>query len=119
MKITKNTLPDVDLPIEDGFTASQGNVYADIGVAGAEAMLVKAQLCAKIQSALDRRELNQRDAAKLIGMPQAKLSNMLRGDFRGISESKMLQCLVRLGHEIKIVIKAPRRDSAIGHLAVI
>ena len=119
MKIASKTSQNLKLPADDGFTVSLGNVYADIGARDSEAMLVKAQLCAKIQTALDRRALNQRDAAKLIGIPQAKLSNMLRGDFRGISESKMLQCLVRLGHEIKIIVKAPRRDSAVGGLAVV
>lgn len=121
-KVLKNTAKselETSAQVDSGFSLSVGNVYADIGVQDADAMLVKAQLCAKIQTALDRRDLNQRDAAKLIGMPQAKLSNLLRGDFRGISESKMLKCLVRLGHEIKIVIKAPRHDASVGHLAVV
>ena len=119
MKIVSKTNQYIESSADDGFTVSLGNVYADIGANDAEAMLVKAQLCAKIQTALDRRALNQRDAAKLIGIPQAKLSNMLRGNFRGISEIKMLQCLVRLGHEIKIIVKAPRRDSSVGCLAVV
>jgi len=33
----------------------------------------------------------------------AALLMMLRGQFRGISESKMLDCLARLGRDIDIV----------------
>jgi len=119
LKTISKTNQNLALPADDDFTVSLGNVYADIAAGDAEAMLIKAQLCAKIQTALDRRPLDQRDAAMLIGIAQAKLSNMLRGDFRCISESKMLQCLVRLGHEIKIIVKAPRRDSSVGCLAVV
>jgi len=76
LKIASKTNQNVAFPTDNGFNVSLGNVYADIGARDAEAMLVRAQLCAKIQTALDRRALNQRGAAKLIGIPQAKLSNM-------------------------------------------
>jgi hypothetical protein len=33
---------------------------------------------------------------------------MLRGQFRGISEAKMLECLARLGRDIQIVIGRER-----------
>jgi len=36
---------------------------------------------------------------------------MLRGQFRGISESKMLDCLARLGRDIDIVVKPARRKT--------
>ena len=75
----------VDSPADDGFAFSQGNVYAEFGARHTEAMLIKAQPCAKIQSSQDRRALNQRDAAKVVGIPQGRLPDMLRKDFRGIS----------------------------------
>lgn len=37
-------------------------------------------------------------------MTQPKLSNLLRGQFRGISEAKMLECLVKLGRNVEIVV---------------
>ena len=64
------------------------NVYADLGIADAEEMLVKAQLATKIGEIIKRRKLTQIQAAELLGMPQPKLSNMLRGQFRGISETR-------------------------------
>lgn len=75
------------------------NVYADLGMTDAGEMLVKAQLATKIAEIIKHRRMTQVQAAELLGMPQPKLSNMLRGRFRGISEAKMLECLTRLGRD--------------------
>jgi predicted XRE-type DNA-binding protein len=80
------------------------NVYADLGFKDAGRMLVKAQLVVKIAEILRQRGWSQQQAAKILGMTQPKLSRMLRGQFRGISEMKMMDCLVRLGHTVKIVV---------------
>ena len=80
------------------------NVYADLGFKDADEMLVKAQLVVKIAEILRQRGWSQQQAAKVLGMTQPKLSKMLRGQFRGISEMKMMDCLVRLGHAVKIVV---------------
>jgi predicted XRE-type DNA-binding protein len=99
--------------------ASSGNVYADLAVEQAEQMLIKAQLADKIREIIQKRKLTQQQAAALLGIPQSKLSNMLRGQFRGISESKMLDCLTRLGRDVQIVVGRPRRSSTLGHIAVV
>jgi predicted XRE-type DNA-binding protein len=46
-----------------------------------------------------------------LAMPQPKVSLLLRGQFRGISEAKMLECLARLGRDIDIVVKPARRKA--------
>ncbi|HDL7726407.1 helix-turn-helix domain-containing protein [Yersinia enterocolitica] len=88
---------------------SSGNVYADLGKDNAEEMQVKAQLANTIGNIIKNRRLTQEQAAKLLGMTQPKLSNMLRGQFRGISEAKMLECLTRLGRDVQIVVGKARR----------
>jgi predicted XRE-type DNA-binding protein len=100
--------------IERGST----NVYADLGIEGAEEMLVKAQLATKIGEIIKRKKLTQMQAAELLGIPQPKLSNMLRGQFRGISEIKMIECLTRLGRDVEIVVKTTRSKTA-GHVSVV
>jgi predicted XRE-type DNA-binding protein len=79
---------------------SSGNVYADLGMADAQEMLVKAKLAAKIGEIIKRQNLTQQQAAEVLAMPQPKVSLLLRGQFRGISEAKMLECLARLGRDI-------------------
>ncbi|MBE7424404.1 MAG: XRE family transcriptional regulator [Zoogloeaceae bacterium] len=97
------------------------NVYADIGRPDAGEMLVKAHLAAKIGEIVRQRHLTQQQAAEILGMTQPKLSNMLRGQFRGISEARMLDCLNRLGRDIEIVIRktARSKSAAPGRIKVV
>ena len=101
--------------IETGTT----NVYADLGMPDAEEMWVKAQLASNIGEIIKRRKLTQVQAAELLGITQPKLSGMLRGQFRGISETKMLDCLTRLGRDIQIVVKSAPRSRTEGHVSVV
>ncbi|HTL25714.1 MAG TPA: helix-turn-helix transcriptional regulator [Burkholderiales bacterium] len=95
------------------------NVYADLGYADAEDMLVKAQLVTEIADLIRARNLTQEQAAQILGLTQPKISAMLNGQFRGISERKLLTCLTRLGRDIQIVIKAAPRQRATGRLTVL
>jgi len=101
------------IEIENGST----NVYADLGRADADAMLVKAQLASKIADLITRRRLTQMEAAGLFGMPQPKVSAMLNGRFRGISEERLMRCLLALGQNVQIVVKPARKGKA-GSLSV-
>ena len=103
------------IEIEQG----SGNVYADLGLPEADEMLVKARLAAKIGEIIKHRHLSQEQAAEILGMPQPKVSNMLRGKFRGISEAKMLECLTRLGRDVQIVVKPAKAKRKVGHLEVV
>ena len=95
------------------------NVYADLGIADADEMLVKAQLASKIAEIIKLRKLTQTQASSLLGMTQPKLSNMLRGRFRGISEAKMLECMTLLGRDVQIVVKPVSRSRKTGHVSVL
>lgn len=87
-----------------------GNVYRDLGFPDADEMLVKAQLVSKIREIIRDRGLTQVEAAAILGLPQPKLSGILRGQFRGVSERKLIDCLTGLGRDVEIVVKdAPRR----------
>ena len=51
-------------------------------------MLVKAQLVSEIGENSPQAQMEPAEAAKVLGLTQPKLSKMLRGQFRGISEMK-------------------------------
>jgi predicted XRE-type DNA-binding protein len=104
-----------NIPIELG----SRNVYADLGFADAEDMLVKAQLVTKIAELIRDQNLTQQVAAQILGLTQPKVSAMLRGQFRGISERKLLNCLTRLGRDVQIVIKQAPRRRAEGRLTIL
>jgi predicted XRE-type DNA-binding protein len=94
------------------FEESSGNVFADLGLPDADEMLVKGQLAMKIEEIIRARRWTQQQAAEVIGMPQPKLSRMLRGQFQGISQAKMLECLNLLGRDVQIVVGPARRTRA-------
>ena len=101
------------------FEQGSCNVYADLGRDGAEELQVKAQLAAKIGEIIKGRRWTQQQASEVLGLSQPKLSKMLRGQFRGISEAKMLDCLARLGRDVQIVVGPARRASSAGRVAVV
>jgi len=94
---------------------SSGNVYADLGIPNAEQHKIKADLVIEITRALQRLRLSQQEAGDLMGIPQARVSRMLRGDFANISERKLMDCLNRLGYDI--VITAKPASGVVGHLS--
>lgn len=98
---------------------SSGSVYADLDIPDADEMLVKAQLATKIGEIIKHRRWTQQRAAEVLGVTQPKLSKMLRGQFRGISEAKMLECLAKLGRDIQIVVGPARRSTATGCVSVV
>jgi len=98
---------------------STGNVYADPRHEDAAEMRVKAQLATKIGEIIKTRRWTQQEAADVPGLTQPKLSKMLRGQFRGISEAKMLDCMARLGRDVQIVVGPARRNIAAGRIAVV
>lgn len=95
------------------------NIYADLGRADADEMLIKAQLASKIGDIIKRRKLTQAQAAEILGISQPKLSGLLRGQFRGISEVKLMECLAKLGRNIRIVVGPARGPSAGGTVKVV
>lgn len=103
-----------ETPVEEG----SGNVYADLGYPDSEAMLVKARLTAKIAEIIRRRSLTQAQAAEILGLTQPKVSALLKGQFRGVSEHRLLECLTRLGRDVHIVIKPTPKNRSNGQLTL-
>jgi predicted XRE-type DNA-binding protein len=103
-----------EIPVEKG----SGNVYADLGYVDSEDMLVKAQIVAKIAEIIEQRQLTQEQAAEILGLTQPKISRLLRGQFRGVSERRLLRCLTKLGRDVQIVVRQTPRCRPQGRLTV-
>lgn len=104
--------------IVDGveFEISSGNVFADLGLPDAEKLKIKSGLVFEIDEAIRRLGLTQEQAARRMGIPQPKVSGLMRGDFANFSERKLMDCLTRLGYDIEITVK--RAEAEIGHLVL-
>lgn len=96
------------------YEVSSGNVFADLALPNAEKLKIKSGLVIEISKAIDRLRLTQVEAGERMGLPQAKVSMMLRGQFNNISERKLMDCLNRLGYDIEIKVRPAKK--AVGHL---
>lgn len=91
-----------------------GNVFADLGLPDADKLKIKSGLVIEITKAMRRQGLTQKAAAERMGVPQPKVSAMMRGDFSNLSERKLMDCLNRLGYDIEIKVKPS--VAPVGHL---
>lgn len=97
---------------------SSGNVYRDLGLRGADHLKIKSGLAIEITRAVRRLKLTQREAAARMGISQPKLSCLMRGDFTNLSETKLMECLNRLGYDIEIKLRKTARDAGSRTMAV-
>jgi predicted XRE-type DNA-binding protein len=86
--------------VKPDYEIGSSNVYADLGRAAAGSLLIKVQLVSKISEILEEQGLTRIKAAARLGIPLPKLSSMLRGQFSGLSERKLMDCLTRLGQDL-------------------
>lgn len=85
------------------------NVLADLGFPDAAELTAKAILAKKINDILARRGLTQLAAAKLLGLPQPKVSAIRNYKLRGISLERLMQALTALGQHVEIVVSPSSR----------
>jgi len=93
------------IPVE----RSSGNVFEDLGVPESAEMLAKAELAARIAEIISERRLTQAGAAKVLGIDQPSVSDLVRGRLRGFSSDRLFRFLNALGRDVEIVISPKRR----------
>ena len=108
--MAKRTIDGVEIEI------SSGNVFADLNLPDADKLKIKSGLVIEITRALRRLGLTQEEAGRRMGVPQPKVSAMLRGDVTNLSERKLMACLNRLGYDIEIKVKLAAEP--VGHLTL-
>ena len=93
-------------------TPSSGNVFRDLGFSREEAehLLIRSDLMIAVQRALERRGGKQADAAKILGVTQPRVSDLLRGRIDLFSSDALIDMLARLGIRVRLVLS--RRAAA-------
>ena len=84
---------------------STKSVDADLGYKNHKEMEIKANLTMEIQKTIKSKKLTQTKAAKKLGIKQPKLSELLRGHFRGYSVERLMNFLTTLGEDVDIVVR--------------
>ena len=100
----------VDRTGRDDFqiTESSGNVFLDLGFPAAEAenLLARSQLMDELSEVIRRRKLTQGKAAKLFGVTQPRVSNLMRGKIELFSVDSLLAMLWRAGAKVELRVRA-------------
>ena len=94
-----------------GLTRSSGNVFRDLGFppGKAEHLLVRTDLMIRLEKELRSRGLKQSQAAKLLGINQPRVSDLLRGRVHLFSADALIDMLARLGIKVRLVASTRRR----------
>jgi predicted XRE-type DNA-binding protein len=86
---------------------SSGNVFRDLGFDAQEAenLRLRSELMIHIRKLIDRRGLTQAAAAKLFGVTQPRVSDLVRGRIDLFSLDTLVNMLAAAEVEVKLVVK--------------
>ena len=89
---------------------SSGNVFIDAGFPRPEAerLLIRSDLMNQVADLIKKRRLTQARAAKLMGVTQPRISDLVRGRIELFSIDTLVDMLARLGVSVSIVTKPMR-----------
>jgi len=92
-------------------TRSSGNVFRDLGFGPEEAqhLLVRSELMLKIEKILKDRGLTQAAAARIMGVSQPRVSDLLRGKIGLFSTDSLIDMLAKLGVSVRVAF-APSKS---------
>ena len=97
-----------EIEVETG----SGNVFADLGLPDAEERAFKADLVLCISRAMKAKGLTQAELGEIVGLPQPKVSALLRGRLSGFSIDRLLSILNRLGRTVEVRVHEEESSDA-------
>ena len=99
--------------MSDEITRSSGNVFEDLGFPTEEAenLKVRSSLMGSIRTIIEREELTQARAAKLFGVAQPRISDLVRGKIELFSIDALVNMLASAGRHVEVSVQ-PQEDQA-------
>jgi len=96
-------------------TRSTGNVFRDLGFLPEEAehLKVRSNLMIHLQQAISTRGLKQAEAAKLLGVTQPRVSELMLGRIDLFSIDTLINLLARLGIRVGLVVRPSKRRARV------
>lgn len=90
---------------------SSGNVFRDIGFPPAEAeqLLVRTDLMNQLEQVIEKRGLTQAAAAKLFGVTQPRVSDLVRGKIERFSIDTLIGMLGAAGMQVELTVRKKKR----------
>ena len=88
----------------EDYIISSGNIFKDMELPNAEERLAKAKIAVIINKIITERGLTQKEAAKILGINQPKVSALKNGRLKGFSIERLFSYLEALDQHIEITI---------------
>jgi len=87
-------------------TPSSGNVFVDIGFDAVEAfrLELRSDMMLALEGVIRERGLSQREAAKLFGVTQPRVSNLVKGRLDLFSLDMLVTMLARAGVRVNLSV---------------
>jgi predicted XRE-type DNA-binding protein len=79
-----------------------GNIFADLDLPNPVGDLFKADIAFQISQLIREKRLTQTKAARLLGVDQPRISDLLKGKIGRFSLEKLLDFLTALGRDVEI-----------------
>lgn len=97
-----------------------GNVFEDLAVNHPERVLARAQIMFRISEIIKERNLTQKQAAKLLDIPQSKVSCLINGKLSMFSLDHLFRILNALDRNVEIIIrpKSKKEKEATTHVSL-
>lgn len=91
------------------YEVGSGNVFADLGLDDADALLIRAQLGHSVRTILEKKKLKQREITMLLGINQAEVSKLMNGQYHLFAEGRLFGFLNKLNQKVTVQITPHRR----------
>ncbi len=100
------------------YETSSGNIFLDIGIKNPEGYLARVNLAIEIVLLIQEKKLTQKEAAKLLGLDQPKISALSKGKLTGFSLDRLCRLLNKLDQNIDIRVTPKTRIKEKPHINV-
>ncbi len=96
-------------------TRSTGNVFRDLGFTPDEAehLRIRSDLLIQLQKTIRSQRLKQAEAAKLLGVTQPRVSDLMRGRNDLFSVDTLIDMLARLGIRVRLIFRSSKRSARV------
>jgi len=92
---------------------STGNVFRDLGFPAEEAenLRIRSELMTRLARVIEERELTQAETARILGVTQPRVSDLVRGKIDLFSIDTLVNMLAKAGLQITFTARTRKRVS--------
>ncbi len=91
---------------KEKITKSSGNVFVDLGfpLGEAEILAMRSNLMCELELMIAERHWTQVEAAKILGIGQSRVSDLVRGKWDKFSLDMLITLMTRAGRKVELAV---------------